>query len=1660
VDGPDSGAAVPPPGEGTESAEPAEAEPAEGSSASPGGVVDLTAVGARHGSPAHGAPTHAVPPTPSPPTVASATAEPGTEWLWLLHDDAAPAPDALEQLLAAVETGPSVGIAGCKQVAWDDDQRLLDVGFTTSRFGVLVTGVDRYEVDQGQHDDRCDVLAVSSAGMLIRRDLWRRLGGFDPALAHARDDLELCRRARLAGHRVIVVPTAVVAHAAGSALGVRTGEPGRRGSWLRADRRDTLHLRYAATPWLLLPLAIVLSAVGAVLRAVARMLLRQPGKALDELLAWPMVSFRPRGWLGTRRRVEAVRTVPRRTLRPLLSTRRQLWRHRRDIVAVWAGRSLPPPPDADQVVRPVGARRAGRADLAARSGSGRASTTVPEPSVAGGSPETGSRRGLATGNAVNLTETVGVGQGAHTAGAAGDRSGTGDRAMARTMAGTPRAAAAHPVVSGRRTAAGIAEGEEVVAVVTPGNRPKGRSEAASAGSRRARRRADAARSGGVGGGVGELSPRLDSVAVAGGAAGVQAAGSQAAGAQAAVGVALGRRGAWSVLLAGAPAALIAGAAAVVALRRLLSSAGVTVGPSLLPVPDTAAALWHAASSSWRAVGLGAPGVADPFTAVLAGLAVLFGGSPGRAVDALLITGLPLAAVTAWIAAGRVTRAQGVRMWAALAWAANPPMLAAVAGGRPATVLAEVLLPLVALTLARAVGAVRFGRPERSGEVAPRGSLAAAAMSGILLTLLLAAAPSLVAPAVFAVLVLLAVAPARRGLLLVSAAVPAVVLLPWWLVVRSDPRLLVADPGMPAQGSGATPNPWWHLLLLPGEPSDTFGGAAHSLGRLFGGAVPVSVCTVLVAAAAGGPVVVLGLGGLLRRRRAGTAALAAWLVALAGLGTALAAERMDVGATVGGDTVRGWAGPGLSLCALGVLLAAVLAGEGATGALRHQRFGAGHLVTGLVAGLSLLAATGVLAGWAWQGWAAPGAVSSADPTAPGAGSPTAAIALSHGAPAVTRTDPEVLPGVAAAEAQGPAATRTLVLRVDGSGIRWSLLRDSGPRTGDDSAALAASRLRAGTPGADADIVLPVVGSLLSDSGQDVRPRLADLDIGSVLLLPPADESTALALDSSPGLVRSLTVGGAVLWRVELDSTGNAPSRPSLVRVLSADRAPLAAVASSGAEVDTTLDAGESGRLLVLAERADARWQATLDGHRLTPVTYQGWAQAFQLPAGGGRLVVRHVDRVASTLDPVRVGAGALALLLAIPLPKWRRRVALPPPRRSRPVRRGTVGSESLRTGTAPPRIFDEDYPPPEDEEAHRSLPPTTGSHRLADLFRSRQAEAGSTGGVPVAEPGTGAGAEIADGASAAATVAGLAAGTGPVPGQAGRSRERDPLVDTWIGDWDTTGSLPIYSVIAGEHPEADQEIGLPEGPAAEVTVAAEPVERLPDGAEVVEGELDDEPDEPGTRAMTAEQVDEVDHEVVPSEPFVEEPVSAEPAAGQEVPGVGAELEPGAESGPEPEATGEVPVPSAWEGAASQDAPPPSLAPEPVVRRRSGVHDEPFGGHPVADVEAEDESLHRPDGVPADDVPADDVPADDAPAGTQGDPAGTQGDPAGTQGDPAGTQGDPAGTQGDPAGTQGGQDGDPEADELQPFPVQDDADLDFEPYRPDPNRPVYGQQWSDE
>ena len=144
-----------------------------------------------------------------------------SDWVWLLHDDANPAPDALAALLAAAASDPAADILGPKLREWPSLRRLLEVGVTISATGRRETGLERGEYDQGQHDDVRRVLAVNTAGMLVRRRTLRELGGFERALPIFGNDIDFGWRAAAAGRRTIVVPQAVVFHAEAAHRGSR-----------------------------------------------------------------------------------------------------------------------------------------------------------------------------------------------------------------------------------------------------------------------------------------------------------------------------------------------------------------------------------------------------------------------------------------------------------------------------------------------------------------------------------------------------------------------------------------------------------------------------------------------------------------------------------------------------------------------------------------------------------------------------------------------------------------------------------------------------------------------------------------------------------------------------------------------------------------------------------------------------------------------------------------------------------------------------------------------------------------------------------------------------------------------------------------------------------------------------------------------------------------------------------------------------------------------------------------------------------------------------------------------------------------------------------------------------------------------------------------------
>lgn len=250
-----------------------------------------------------------------------------SEWIWILHGDCVPENVCLSELLHAASNDESntnpVGILGPKQCGYTHRRRLLEVGIEATRTARRVPTIHADEYDQGQYDTRSRVLAVGSAGMLIRRDVLTEVGGFDDVLGPFGDGLEISRRVHLAGWNVRVVPTARVYH--------KRASYSPRGSF--AERRGTqLYNALLAAPGFWLPFLIVGLPFLSLARSLARLLMKDPAIAWAELrggiFPFAHLGALHRGRANLRRLMKASGRS-RRWLRPLEASGHEVRKARR-----------------------------------------------------------------------------------------------------------------------------------------------------------------------------------------------------------------------------------------------------------------------------------------------------------------------------------------------------------------------------------------------------------------------------------------------------------------------------------------------------------------------------------------------------------------------------------------------------------------------------------------------------------------------------------------------------------------------------------------------------------------------------------------------------------------------------------------------------------------------------------------------------------------------------------------------------------------------------------------------------------------------------------------------------------------------------------------------------------------------------------------------------------------------------------------------------------------------------------------------------------------------------------------------------------------------------------------------------------------------------------
>lgn len=627
--------------------------------------------------------------------------------------------------------------------------------------------------------------------------------------------------------------------------------------------------------------------------------------------------------------------------------------------------------------------------------------------------------------------------------------------------------------------------------------------------------------------------------------------------------------------------------------------GVLTGGALLPDVSSFRDLAAMAASSWLPTGDGLATPVDALWLVFGPLVLLttpLGGSLGAVASAVVMSGIVLAAMVAFWASGRIVHSAPLRALAAVVWGFAPPLLAAVSVGQVAGIVWHVLAPaLVACAL----------------DTWRTPSVRALGRTALLLAIMSAAAPV----TALLILPLLAMTLWRRAWRWLWIPVPALALLAPTIIsaVRGEAgwKVLLASPGQPLNAPVSVFN------ILTFSPVVAASGAAPGSTMTLAALGELAVLLPIIATV----LLVVPAVALLARREHRGWILGGWIAVGLGIAWAVGCALTDVAVVPQMPTLAvttAWPGIALSFSILGLWLAFLGGGENFAASLRApgwRRIAAG--CAGVSVALSCVGYTGVWAEKSLRG-DIPLESASANP----------------------------LPAVAVVEQHSDYRSRVLEIVPSDEGSVISVLRGPGAQLHESGMMVGLMDLSAKASGLD-EAREDLARAVTNPDGAEAAEIFGEHAISHVFV-PASDKDAARkALISRLGGIGGLEFvtenASGAFWRVRV---GNGPADAASTSRLRIEDGVNTVSLTSG-RIGSRLDIpdGAAGRRLVLSERADAGWRATLDGVELKPIS-DGWRQMWELPSHGGHLRIDY----GGTVPWMLYGQAAIlsaALVLALP-----------------------------------------------------------------------------------------------------------------------------------------------------------------------------------------------------------------------------------------------------------------------------------------------------------------------------------------------------------------------------------------------------------------------------
>lgn len=138
------------------------------------------------------------------------------EYLSFLDNDTIVHSDWVREAVKLFDKEKNIGIIQCKLLLNKERNKFDYIGDFISQYGFLVQPIQGGEKDEGQFNTSLEILSAKSAGMLMRKDVFKKIGGFDEDYFIYVEETDLGWRTWLIGYKVKYLPTSIVYHEFGT----------------------------------------------------------------------------------------------------------------------------------------------------------------------------------------------------------------------------------------------------------------------------------------------------------------------------------------------------------------------------------------------------------------------------------------------------------------------------------------------------------------------------------------------------------------------------------------------------------------------------------------------------------------------------------------------------------------------------------------------------------------------------------------------------------------------------------------------------------------------------------------------------------------------------------------------------------------------------------------------------------------------------------------------------------------------------------------------------------------------------------------------------------------------------------------------------------------------------------------------------------------------------------------------------------------------------------------------------------------------------------------------------------------------------------------------------------------------------------------------------